>query len=356
MEPRSREVSAGKCQEDLMINYLSSRFFPAAFFLLSLEYPVCLQYNVENCFGDEYMADILTRAVCFVAIIALGFILRRVGFFREEDFHVLSQITLKITLPASIIYSFSQSPVDFSMLSLLFLGLAAGLIYVAVAVLINLRSNREKRAFEMLNLPGYNIGLFAMPFIQGFLGPTGVITTSIFDTGNAFVCLGGAFSLASSVKDGNGISLKRIGKALLTSVPFMCYVVMIILNLTKIQLPGIVVNFAETVRGANTFMAMLMIGVGFKLSAKKEQIWQIVRLVLLRYGIAVAIACLFYFALPFQLEIRKTLVLLAFSPIGAAVPAFTAEMKGDFGLSSAINSITILCSIVIMTTLMTMMF
>ena len=47
--------------------------------------------------------------------------------------------------------------------------------------------------------------------------------------------------------------------------------------------------------------------------------------------------------------------LAAFSPIGSAVPVFTAELKGDVGLSSAINSICILCSIVIMTVLLTVM-
>ena len=41
------------------------------------------------------------------------------------------------------------------------------------------------------------------------------------------------------------------------------------------------------------------------------------------------------------------LVLLAFSPIGSAVPPFTAELKGDVGLSSAINSMAIVISIVI---------
>lgn len=325
-------------------------------FQVPLEYNFCLQYNVENCFGDVFMADVLTRAACFVAIILLGFVLRRVGFFREEDFHVLSRITLSITLPASVIYSFSQSPMDFSMLSILFIGLGGSLLYMVVAFLVNLRSDRNKRAFEVLNLPGYNIGLFAMPFIQCFLGPTGVITTSLFDTGNAFVCLGGAFSMASSIKEGNGISLKRIGKTLLTSVPFMCYVVMTILNLLKIQLPEVVVSLADTIRGSNTFLAMFIVGVGFKVTAKNAQIWYIIRILLLRYGLAAVLACLFYFVLPFSLEIRQTLVLLAFSPVSAAVPAFTAEMKGDFGLSSAINSITILCSIVIMTVLMTVMF
>ena len=92
-----------------------------------------------------------------------------------------------------------------------------------------------------------------------------------------------------------------------------------------------------------------------QLEANKQQILQIIKLVLIRYSLAAVFACVFYFVLPFELEIRQTLVLLAFSPIGAAVPAFTAELKGDFGLSSAINSICILCSIVFMTILMLVM-
>lgn len=301
------------------------------------------------------MLDILSRAGSFIGIILLGYILRRIGVFREGDFRVLSQITLKITLPASIVVSFAQMTIDPAMLSILLLALAAGVVYIGVAFFINMRSDKDKRAFEVLNLPGYNIGLFAMPFIQSFLGPVGVVTTSLFDTGNAFVCLGGAYGVASSVKDGSGFSFKRICKSLLVSVPFMTYIVMIALNLVGIQLPGAVLSFADTIKGANVFLAMLMIGVGFKLEANRKQLLGILRILLVRYSVAALLAAVFYFALPFSLEIRQTLVLLAFSPIGSAVPAFTGEMKGDVGLSSAINSICILCSIVIMTALLAVM-
>ena len=301
------------------------------------------------------MAEILTRAGCFVAIILLGFVLRRVGFFKEGDFRVLSQITLKITLPAAVVVSFSEMTVELSMLYIVLLALGGGLLYIAAAFLINIRSDRTQRAFDVLNLPGYNIGLFAMPFVQSFLGPVGAVTTSLFDVGNAFVCLGGSYGVASSVKEGGSISFNRIGKALLTSVPFMTYVVMITLNLTGLRLPDVVLSFADIIRSANTFMAMLMIGVGFQLQINGRKLWQIAKLVTLRYLIAAGLAAIFYFVLPFSLEIRQTLVLLAFSPIGAAVPAFTGEMKGDVGLSSAVNSVCILCSIVFMTVLMLVM-
>ena len=168
---------------------------------------------------------------------------------------------------------------------------------------------------------------------------------------SAFVCLGGSYGIASSIKAGKGFSVGRILKALLTSVPFLFYLIMIVLNLTGVKLPAVVLDFAQIIKGANTFMAMLMIGVGFKISASWKQLGHILKIVLARYLVAAAVGAVFYFLLPFDLEIRKTLTLLAFAPIGAAVPAFTNELKGDVGLSSAINSICIVCSIVIMTVL-----
>ncbi len=46
------------------------------------------------------MAAVLSRAACFIGIIFMGYGLRRLGFFKPEDFHVLSKVVLKITLPA----------------------------------------------------------------------------------------------------------------------------------------------------------------------------------------------------------------------------------------------------------------
>lgn len=301
------------------------------------------------------MLDILTRAGSFVAIIILGYVLKRIGFFKQEDFTILSRITIRITLPATIIMSFAGKEIDPSMLSLGLLGLGGGLIYIALGFLLNRGRSKEQRAFEMLNLAGYNIGTFVLPFAQNFLGAAGVIATSLFDTGNSVICLGGAYSLASMVKDGNGFSVKRIFKSLAASVPFVTYVIMITLNLTKIPIPGFVTSCAGIISNANAFMAMLMIGVGFKLEGDTSQIFTIVRMLSVRYGIATVLALVYYFVLPLDLEVRQALVILAFSPIGSAVPGFTGEMKGDVGLSSALNSITIIISIVIIVTLLSVM-
>lgn len=302
------------------------------------------------------MQDILMRAGSFISIIILGYILKKIGFFKQEDFTILSRITIRITLPATIITSFAGKQIDTAMLSLTFMAIGCGLIYVLIGYLINRKNTKEQQAFEMLNLPGYNIGTFVIPFAQSFLGPLGVIAVSLFDTGNAVICLGGAYSLACMVKDGTGFSLKRILTALGKSVPFVFYIVMLTLNLLKIQLPEAVLSTAGIIGNANAFMAMLMIGVGFKLEGgNKSQIWTIVRLLSIRYGIATMLALIFYFVLPFDIQVRQALVILVFSPIGSAVPGFTGEMKGDVGLSSALNSIAMVISITITVTLLLVM-
>ncbi len=301
------------------------------------------------------MLDILLKAGCYISVIILGFILRRCGFFDEHAFPVLSKLVIKVTLPAALISSAVGREIDLNLLTIVLLGFGGGVVYMAFGYVLNRKRGREQQAFEILNIPGYNIGTFALPFTQSFLGPMGVLTTSLFDVGNAFVCLGGAYGVASAVKDGKGLDLKRVGKALAVSVPFLAHIVTVAMNLAHIPIPGFVADCAKIIANANVFLAMLMIGVGFKTDMDFSQIGTIIRILAVRYSVATVLALGYYFLLPFSLEIRQALVILAFSPIGSAVPGFTAELKGDVGLSCTVNSLAIVISIAIIVTLLVVM-
>ena len=301
------------------------------------------------------MLDILTRAGCFVAIILLGYTLRRTGVFGPETFGVISKIVMTITLPAALISSAAGKPIDASMLTISLLGLGGGLLYMLLAWLIRLHGSRREKAFYIQNLPGYNVGNFALPFTQSFLGPVGVLTTSIFDLGNAIICLGGSFGVARAVKEGGKPNFGRIAKAAFRSIPFLTHLAMVILNLCHLTLPGPVLTLAEILGGGNACLAMLMIGVGIKISADRSKVGTMVKILSARFGVALILALCYYYLLPFSLEIRQTLVILAFSPIGSMSPVFTAELEEDVGLSSTINSIAIVISIVIIVSLLTVM-
>ena len=292
------------------------------------------------------MAAVLTKAGCFVAIIILGWILRRIGFFKEGAFQVIAKIVLGITLPASIIYSFSDKQIEVSMLLLSVFGFLLGIGYIGIGFLISAGKGKEQQAFSVLNIAGYNIGNFTLPFAQSFLGPAGVVTTSLFDTGNAFICLGVSYSVAAMVQRGEKFSLLKTLKDLAKSVPFVTYITMALLALLHVRLPSAVTELAGLLGNANAPMAMLMLGVGFESSGDRSQICSIVKILSVRYAVAVAVSLGCFFLLPAALETRQTLALLAFSPIASAAPAFTDELGGDAGLSSAINSLSIIISLV----------
>lgn len=294
------------------------------------------------------MVDVLIKAGCFIAIIILGYALKQIGIFKDSDFTVLSNVTLKITLPAAIISNFANKELDPSLFILTLLAFSCGCLYILLGFILNLGKSRDQRAFEMLNLPGYNIGCFALPFVQNFLGPLGVMSCCLFDIGNGFICLGGAFSISSVVKNGGKFTFGRIVRTLSKSIPFLCFLIMPVLCLLHIPIPKPITAFTDTISNANAFCAMLMLGVGFKVCAEKSQLGRIIHILSVRFSVAALLAACFYFLLPFAPEVRKTLVLLVFSPIGSAVPAFTGEMKSDIGLSSAINSISIICSMIMM--------
>lgn len=293
------------------------------------------------------MQEILTRAGCFVAIIVLGYLLKKLKFFPDSAFTVLSKIVIRVTLPATIVTNFAGKEFDMSLLAVIALGLGFNLVYLTVMALLGKKQSREALAFDLVNTPSYNIGTFTLPFVQSFLGPMGVVTTSLFDTGNAFISLGGSYAIGSMVKSGAKFSFRRIGRALVRSMPFMTYIVMLVLALLHLKPPAAVMEFAGIIGSANAFLAMLMIGVGFHLELDKAHIGKIVKILSVRYGFAVLAALLCWFVLPFSLEIRQALVLLVFSPTASASPGWTAELDGDVGLASAIGSVSVVCSIVI---------
>lgn len=296
------------------------------------------------------MAAVLTKAIAFVMIIMTGYGLKRLKVFEAKDFKVLSTIVIKITLPAAIVSNFSSMEMDNALLIMCLVGFLANVILVSLGYLTHLKQNRAEKAFGMLNVSGYNIGNFTLPFIQSFLGATGFAVTSLFDAGNALMCTGASYSAASAVAGAGGkVSVKSILKSLFSSVPFDMYIIMTILAVLRLRLPEVLISYAATIGNANAFIALFMIGIGFELHLEKKQLTEIVKLLVLRYGTALVFSLIAYWLLPFSLEVRQTLAIVAFGPVSSVAPAFTGKLGGDVALASAVNSLSIIISIISLT-------
>lgn len=299
------------------------------------------------------MANILIKAACVICIIAVGYVFKKSHLLSKDDFKPISKIVFNLTLPCAIINSLSNSVINSSYLLIILFGLGGNLITVAIGYLLKRRKTDQEKAFAMINLSGYNIGNFAYPFIQTFLGPNAIMALCLFDAGNSIMCTSGTKIITGHiVSRERTANLPKLFARIFYSAPFDTYMIMFLLTLAKFRLPQPVLAFTGIVGSANTFLSMFMLGVGFELYFQKEYRNTMAYYIGMRMLISAAMAVCFFYLLPFEYEVRKALILLVFAPISTWCPVYTQLAGGDVAVSSAVTSFSILVGIMTMTLLL----
>ena len=178
------------------------------------------------------MSTVLLKALSFILIILTGYILKKLLFRDPAPQRLLAFVLLNITLPATVIHAFGQFSRDTSLFFIVLLGFLCSFIPMMIVYLASWRQRKEKRAFAMINVTGFNIGAFSLPFIQNFFGPGGMIVACLFDIGNAVMVTGGSFAFTSTFLQTNPGEKQTAGtllKKFIGSVPFDTYMLMLLL-------------------------------------------------------------------------------------------------------------------------------
>ena len=214
------------------------------------------------------MLDVLSKALSFVFIILLGYGFKKLKLFSPTDYKIIVKIVTNTTLPAAVITSFATLQFEASLLLITLMGLGINCCMLFVGFLVSRNKPKYEQALYALCMPGYNIGAFALPYAQGFLGATAAGVCALFDTGNAIMCTGGSCAVTDALlnrTEGKNIDLKQMSKNLLKSTPFVIYTAMLLITLIGIRIPLGVVDFISPIAAANPYVAMLMIGMMFEL-------------------------------------------------------------------------------------------
>lgn len=204
--------------------------------------------------------------------------------------------------------------------------------------------------FLMLNCTGYNIGCFALPVIQGFFGAAAGVAACMFDIGNAVMMTGGAYALTSALLGikAQGEAPVPVWKRFLTSIPFDTYLLMLILAVAGILIPeGLDVYLAPAAQ-ANSFLAMLMLGLLMKPLESRDGLGLLAGAVGLRLVYAAVSALLIVCFLPVEEEARQVLAVTVFAPVSALAPVYTEKFGGDGALAGFATSVTIVIGLAVM--------
>ena len=292
------------------------------------------------------MGEIAAKAASLILIIVIGYVIKRIGWVSAADFPKFSKIVLRITLPCALITSFNTFDITSNLLFLTAIGLLANLILQITGYLVNQRKGGIAQAFGIINLGSYNVGAFAMPYIAGLMGPQSIIFASLFDVGNSFGAAGIGYGWSRSVADEKQkTTLGGFLKLMFLSPLFDTYLILLLMRLLGLQLPDEVITFTSTVGGANTFLAMLMIGIGLELGLDAHRFRLAFKYLAIRYGFSLIFSILTVLFLPVSMVVKTILCMLFFSPIASMATGFTDEAGGDVETSAFMNSVSILIGI-----------
>lgn len=210
--------------------------------------------------------DFLLRPASLILVMLLAFIMRTAGVFTEVETRGVTKVALTITIPAAILCSFENFQRDMQLVCVSAVMLALVALAVLLSWFLYRKQGNTERIFAMIN-NGYNIGSFALPIIQNFYGPSGVLIACMADLGNAIMVNGGSYAMTVSLvkPDGKRYSmwydfLLDVGKRLLHSPPFVCYLVLIPCIILNLRIPALVVDLLQPVSAANSFLCMSMVG------------------------------------------------------------------------------------------------
>lgn len=294
------------------------------------------------------MIEVLGKAAVLVAIIALGFASKRIGWTQASDFGVLSRILLRITLPCAIATSFNEFHITPSLLYVTGLSMLILASQAAAGFFLGRPDGRQGEAFGILNLGTFNIGAFAMPYLGAFFGPSALVYAALFDIGNALLGAGVNYAWAIMLATGRPARPWPILKTLFSSVVFDVYLFLLVIGLLGLRLPPQVIAFTTVVGSANTFVAMFTIGVGLEIAVSRTKYLTAARHLLVRYLLSAAWIAVVWFTLPIDPAAKVVIILMLCAPLAAMASGFTGEAGLDVEASTLITSVSVLVAIVAM--------
>lgn len=300
------------------------------------------------------MSVAFNNSVTIILILLIAFSFRRLKLISIDFVKQLSYIVMCVVFPCNILANASGTKLSFDFIWIGIIAIVINIILLTIAYY----SQKENilKIFTMVNITGFNIGTFAIPFTQNIVSSEAIMSLCMYDLTNSIFVFGGSYAIANMIvksKDNNSGSLKKVFLDLFKTIPIHAYIIAIILSAFSITLPNTVSYVISSIAQSNTLLAMFMIGSAININISWTQFKKLLSLLIMRYSTTTIITLLIWFILPFDAEIRFILMVAVFAPVAAFSTIITMKMNSTslFENSAALNSLSIMTSIAIISTL-----
>lgn len=293
------------------------------------------------------------KILSYFAIIALGYFLKKIDFFKEKDGVILSRLIIYVTLPVVIVEAITNVKLRPSLLFLTLFGSVAAFVIVVIGLLFFSRTNlsQESKGSLSLTLCGLNLAIFAYPFAQALWSNVGLTYMAMFDVGNALVIYTLGYSVALKYSS-EGFNARTVVNKLVTFPPLIAFEIALFMNFSSLKIPSSISYMIDPVSSANAFLSMLTIGVYLNFKRIIREFKYMLSGIAIKYsaGIAVGVT-LWYFArliAPAD-HVASTVVLISsLMPTPLLSLIYSIERKLDPEIAGGMVTITVVISSVIL--------
>ncbi|MCS7202336.1 MAG: AEC family transporter [Dictyoglomus sp.] len=289
----------------------------------------------------------IEKIIINILIILFGFLIKKTRILPENTGKVLSRFIVYITLPATILKVFLTTKIqmDFIILPISSLLLGLSVFLLSFFILRSLNFEEKIKWTLLISLCGYNVGLFAYPFIQSICGDEGLFIMAMFDIGNSFLVFGLAYAVSLIAVNQSKIDFYKIIKNVILFFPLDIYIISIILNLFNIKFPSLLYDFVSQLSMPNNVLALFTIGFFLDFNLNTSELKALTLGLILRVLPGILFSFIIFYFFPSNL-ISKIISIGLLLPAPLVAILYSSERNLNVKLASLLVSLTIITGVI----------
>jgi predicted permease len=291
------------------------------------------------------MSNINDQFLLSMAIIILGYLLKKMNLIKQQDGECLARLIFNISLPALIINTFDTITIDFSLSLITIIGIVYGVFMALTGALVFKNEERNTRGMLSMLVPAFNIGLFAYPIVEAIWGQEGIKYFGMFDVGNSLVTFGVIYIMAGCFSSpSSNLNFTNALSKMFKSVPLLAYVIAFFLSILGVHFPKVVLDVTQILARANMPLSLLLLGVYLSFSLESSHLKNMAKVLAVRYLVGLAVGMAFFFIMPFDRMFKYTMLIGLLLPIPTVVIQYAIEFDYDQVFVGTLTNMTILLS------------
>ena len=205
------------------------------------------------------MKTLLTLQLTIFLLVAVGFLMKKIHIIGPQGQKNINDLVIYLILPCNILHAFTQSAADGNFMKYLeILLISIGIqVFCVIYGKVMFRKEPEGR-YKCLQYGTIcsNAGILGNPIAEGIFGQMGMMYASIYVIPQRIFMWSVGLTYFTEAPD-----KKTLFKKVATHPCILSVFIGFFLMVTQIQLPEVLNVTIKNIAGANTFLAMALVGV-----------------------------------------------------------------------------------------------